>query len=135
MNASLSPFEAALDGIRDHFPALSRRHGNRPYCYLDGPGGTQVPTYTIEHMAAYLRATNANHEGNFATSVESDAILAEAHARAARFLGARADEVVFGQNMTTLTFAASRAIGRTLKPGDEIVVTHLDHDANVAPWL
>ena len=135
MNASNSPIEASLKRIRAHFPALSRRHENGLYCYLDGPGGTQVPAYTIERMAAYLRTCNANHEGNFATSRESDELLRQAHERAADFLGAGADEVVLGQNMTTLTFATSRAIGRTLGPGDEIVVTHLDHDANVAPWL
>ena len=106
-----------------------------PYCYLDGPGGTQVPRSCIDAIARYLESSNANHEGAFATSAESDAILARAHAAAAEFLGAAAGEVVFGQNMTTLTFAVSRAIGRTLTPGDEIVVTRLDHDANVAPWL
>jgi cysteine desulfurase family protein (TIGR01976 family) len=87
-------------------------------------------------MAAYLERSNANHEGAFATSGESDAMLAEVHAAAADYIGATDPaEIVFGQNMTTLTFAMSRAIGRTLKPGDEIVVTRLDHDANVAPWL
>jgi len=125
-----------LPHIRAQFPALSRRHDGRPYLYLDGPGGTQVPRRTIEAMAAYLERSNANHEGAFPTSEESDAMLAEAHAAAADFLGAAdADEIVFGQNMTTITFALSRAIGRTLRKGDEIVVTRLDHDANVAPWL
>jgi len=139
MNASHSAIESAiesaLDRIRAQFPALGRMHGDLPYSYLDGPGGTQVPRRTIERMADYLSRCNANHEGNFATSSESDAILAEAHEAAADFLGAGSDEVVFGQNMTTLTFAVSRAIGRTLQAGDEIVVTRLDHDANVAPWL
>lgn len=125
-----------LSQVRSQFPALSRLHDGRPYLYLDGPGGTQVPRRTIEAVAAYLERSNANHEGAFPTSEESDAMLAEAHAAAADFLGAGdADEVVFGQNMTTLTFAVSRAIGRTLREGDEIVVTRLDHDANVAPWL
>ena len=128
--------DAGLAAVRARFPALARRQDGRPYVYLDGPGGTQVPQQTIEAMAGYLQRCNANHEGAFATSEESDAILAEAHAAAADFLGAAdAAEVAFGQNMTTLTFAASRAIGRTLKAGDEIVVTRLDHDANVAPWL
>ncbi len=127
---------ANLVPIRAQFPALTRTHGDLPYSYLDGPGGTQVPRQAIDAMAAYLGRSNANHEGAFATSEESDAILAEAHAAAADFLGARsADEVVFGQNMTTLTFSVSRAIGRTLRAGDEVVVTRLDHDANVAPWL
>jgi cysteine desulfurase family protein (TIGR01976 family) len=127
---------AAVATIRAEFPALSRLHAGQPYSYLDGPGGTQVPRRTIDAMARYLEQSNANHEGAFATSQESDAILAEAHAAAADFLGAAGpDEVVFGQNMTTLTFAVSRAIGRTLRAGDEVVVTRLDHDANVAPWL
>jgi cysteine desulfurase family protein (TIGR01976 family) len=129
-------FGAALDAIRGEFPALSRPHGDGLYSYLDGPGGTQVPRQTIDSMARYLERSNANHEGAFATSEESDALLEQAHAAAADFLGAAGPgEVAFGQNMTTLTFAASRAIGRTLKPGDEIVVTRMDHDANVAPWL
>ena len=134
--AAASALRAAVAEIRAQFPALSREHGGRPYSYLDGPGGTQVPRRTIDAMSRYLERSNANHEGAFATSEESDAILAEAHAAAADFLGAGGpDEVAFGQNMTTLTFSVSRAIGRTLKPGDEIVVTRLDHDANVAPWL
>lgn len=125
-----------IASVRRQFPALSRRYGDGLYSYLDGPGGTQVPRRAIEAMAAYLERCNANHEGAFATSEESDALLDEAHMAAADFLGAGGpDEVAFGQNMTTLTFAVSRAIGRTLKPGDEIVVTRLDHDANVAPWL
>ena len=127
---------ANLLRIRAQFPALTRTHGDLPYSYLDGPGGTQVPRQAIDAIAEYLGRSNANHEGAFATSEESDAILAEAHAAAADFLGAAgADEVVFGQNMTTLTFSVSRAIGRTLRAGDEVVVTRLDHDANVAPWL
>jgi cysteine desulfurase family protein (TIGR01976 family) len=134
--AAASALRAAVAEIRAQFPALSREHGGRPYSYLDGPGGTQVPRRTIDAMSRYLERSNANHEGAFATSEESDAILAEAHAAAADFLGAGGPgEVVFGQNMTTLTFSVSRAIGRTLEPGDEIVVTRLDHDANVAPWL
>ena len=128
--------EGAIGEIRSRFPALSREHDGRPYVYLDGPGGTQVPRRTIEAMADYLQRRNANHEGSFATSEESDAMLAGVHAAAADYVGAAdPSEVVFGQNMTTLTFAMSRAIGRTLKAGDEIVVTRLDHDANVAPWL
>ena len=131
----IAPGEA-LSTVRAEFPALTRRHAGQTYCYLDGPGGTQVPRKTIDAMAGYLERSNANHEGAFATSEESDAILVEAHAAAADFLGASGpDEVAFGQNMTTLTFAVSRAIGRTLRAGDEVVVTRLDHDANVAPWL
>jgi len=128
--------DSAVDRVRAQFPALARKHGDAAYSYLDGPGGTQVPRRTIAAMAAYLERSNANHEGAFPTSEESDAILAEAHAAAADFLNSEGpDAVVFGPNMTTLTFAVSRAIGRTLARGDEIVVTRLDHDANVAPWL
>jgi cysteine desulfurase family protein (TIGR01976 family) len=131
-----SGISSDLERVRAQFPALARRHGDQPYSYLDGPGGTQVPRRAIDAMAAYLERSNANHEGAFATSEESDAILTEAHSAAADFLGAgSADEIVFGQNMTSLTFSASRAIGRALQAGDEVVVTRLDHDANVAPWL
>ncbi len=122
--------------VRDHFPALARTVDGRQVAYLDGPGGTQVPRECIAAMTAYLERCNANHGGAFSASVESDAILAEVHASGADFVGAGdPDEVVFGPNMTTLTFAVSRALGRDLHPGDEIVVTRLDHDANVAPWL
>lgn len=122
--------------VRDHFPALERRIENRPVAYLDGAGGAQVPRECIDAMAGYLRTRNANTHGAFATSLETDALVAEAHAAAADFLGAHDPaEIVFGPNMTTLTFAVSRAIGRELGTDDEIVVTRLDHDANVAPWL
>jgi cysteine desulfurase family protein (TIGR01976 family) len=102
---------------------------------MDNPGGTQVPQFCIDAIAAYLSASNANTDGAFITSRSTNALLAEAHARMAEFLGA-ADprEIVFGANMTTLTFALSRAIGRTLTVGDEIVITALDHDANASPW-
>ena len=122
--------------LRDHFPALARTLGDRPVAYLDGPGGTQVTRECIDAMTSYLERSNANHGGAFVASVETDAILDEAHAATADFLGAAdPDEIAFGPNMTTLTFAMSRAIGRAIGPGDEIVVTRLDHDANVAPWL
>jgi cysteine desulfurase family protein (TIGR01976 family) len=131
--APLGPM--GLAAVRARFPALKRMQGNHSYVYLDGPGGTQVPQAVLDAMTGYLRHSNANHDGAFATSEESDALLARAHAAAADFLGAEPHEIVFGQNMTTLTFAVSRAIGRTLSAGDEIVVTRLDHDANIAPWL
>jgi cysteine desulfurase family protein (TIGR01976 family) len=122
--------------LRDHFPALARTLDGRPVAYLDGPGGTQVPRECIAAMSGYLERSNANHGGAFTASIETDAILDEAHAAGADFLGAHhPSEIVFGPNMTTLTLAVSRAIGRDLVPGDEIVVTRLDHDANVAPWL
>ena len=122
--------------LRDHFPALRREVAGRPVAYLDGPGGTQVPRECIDAMRDYLEHRNANHGGAFAASVETDAMLAEVHAAGADFLGAHdPNEIVFGPNMTTLTFAVSRALGRDIEPGDEVVVTRLDHDANVAPWL
>jgi cysteine desulfurase family protein (TIGR01976 family) len=116
--------------VRARFPALSTGT-----VFLDGPGGTQVPDSVIEAVAGCLRDANANLGGPFETSRRADAIVAEAHEAAARFLGASSSEVGFGQNMTTLNFALTRALGRNLRAGDEIVVTRLDHDANVAPWL
>ncbi|MBI3763379.1 MAG: cysteine desulfurase-like protein, partial [Chloroflexi bacterium] len=117
--------------IRAQFPALASGA-----IFFDNPGGTQVPRRVVERMADYLTRTNANHGGAFRTSVESDAMLHEAHAAMADFLGAASpDEIIFGANMTTLTFALSRALGRWLAPGDEIVVTRLDHDGDIAPWL
>ena len=122
--------------LRDHFPALARTIDGRPVAYLDGPGGTQVPRECIDALADYLQRSNANHGGAFTASLETDALLDEVHAAGADFLGAHDPaEIAFGPNMTTLTFAVSRAIGRELHPGDEIVATRLDHDANVAPWL
>jgi cysteine desulfurase family protein (TIGR01976 family) len=122
----------ALDvaAVRAHFSAL-----HRATAFFDGPGGTQVPDEVIEAMASYLRKANANLGGPFETSVRSEAVVVEAHHAAARFLGAAPEEVGFGQNMTTLNFALSRTIGRELRSGDEILVTRLDHDGNVAPWL
>jgi cysteine desulfurase family protein (TIGR01976 family) len=116
--------------VRARFSALARSTA-----FLDGPGGTQTPDSVIEAMAAYLREANANLGGPFETSRRSDDVVGRAHEAAARFLGASADEVGFGQNMTTLNFALSRALARELRAGDEIIVTRLDHDANVAPWL
>lgn len=123
-----------LEWIRGHFPALSCP-GEHSVVYLDGPGGTQVPGSVIDAIAHYLTTSNANAHGAFATSRRTDAIVIEARQSIADFLGCDPKEVVFGANMTTLTFTLSRAIGRVLKPGDEIVVTSLDHDANVAPWM
>jgi cysteine desulfurase family protein (TIGR01976 family) len=122
----------ALDvtGLRARFSAL-----DRPTVFLDAPGGTQAPDSVIEAMASYLRESNANLGAPFETSRRSDAVVAEAHETAARFLGASPDLVGFGQNMTTLNFALSRTLGRELRAGDEVVLTRLDHDANVAPWL
>ena len=124
-----------LSPIRQQFPALCLEDAGRPAVFFDGPGGTQVPQRVIDAISCYLSHTNANHGGPFQTSQESDAILAAAHAAMADFLNARsAREIVMGPNMTSLTFQFSRAIGRDLSPGDEIVITRLDHDANRAPW-
>jgi cysteine desulfurase family protein (TIGR01976 family) len=125
-----------VQAVRRRFPALSEVHGERPLAFFDGPGGTQVPDTVIDAVAGYYRTSNANSGGPFATSERSDAVAAEAHAAMADFLGAAGpDEITFGANMTTLTFHISRSIGATLSPGDEIVVTTLDHQANVDPWL
>lgn len=122
--------------IRAQFPALTQELDGQPVVFLDNPGGTQVPQAVIDALSAYLRQDNANRGGPFVTSQRSDALLDEAHAALADLLGAASpDEIVFGANMTTLTFGLSRAIGRTLGPGDEIIVTRLDHDANITPWV
>src|SRR3984957_15287962 len=128
---------AALDltHIRAQFPALSQTINGHPAAFLDGPGGTQVPQRVIAAISDYLRSDNANTGGAYSTSRHTDAMIAGARAAMADFLHCSADEVVFGANMTSLTFAISRAIGRDFHPGDEILVTHLDHDANVSPWL
>ncbi len=124
-----------LSGVRPLFPALAVEDAGRPAVYFDGPGGTQVPQTVIDAITKYLSSYNANHGGCFRTSRESDAMSLAAHAAMADFVNAnRPDEIILGANMTTLTFAVSRAIGRTLRPGDEIVITRLDHDANRAPW-
>jgi cysteine desulfurase family protein (TIGR01976 family) len=120
--------------IRAQFPALAQTVDGQPAVFFDGPGGTQVPQRVIDAIGNYLINANANTHGAFATSARTDAVIAEAHTAMADLLGCDPDEVVFGPNMTTITFAMSRAIGRELGPGDEIVVTRLDHDANVAPW-
>jgi cysteine desulfurase family protein (TIGR01976 family) len=124
-----------LSAVRERFPALARRQGGLPVVFADAPGGTQVPRSVSDAITRYLHESNSNIHGVFATSVETDAVIADARRAASDFLGSGPEEIVFGQNATTLLFSISRAIGRTLGPRDEIVVTRLDHDANVAPWL
>lgn len=124
-----------LTSIRSQFSSLSQTVNGHPAAFLDGPGGTQVPQRVIDAISDYLRHDNANTGGAYATSRHTDAMIARARAAMADFLHCGAEEVAFGPNMTTLTFSISRAIGRELKPGDEILVTRLDHDANVSPWL
>ena len=124
-----------VDALRAEFPALAREQDGRPVAFLDGPGGTQVPQRVADAVARYLTHTNANSGGAFTTSELSDAIADEAHAAVADFLGAASpDEIKFGYNMSTLTLHIGRSIGATLGPGDEIVVTTLDHEANVSTW-
>jgi cysteine desulfurase family protein (TIGR01976 family) len=123
-----------LTWVRCQFPSLAQTVDGQPAVFLDGPGGTQVPQRVVDAIAEYLAHSSANTCGAYATSRRTDAVIAGARAAMADFLGCDQDEVVFGPNMTTLTFAISRAIGRELGPGDEILLTHLDHDANVSPW-
>jgi cysteine desulfurase family protein (TIGR01976 family) len=124
--------EARLDvaAVRSRFSAL-----DSPLAFFDGPGGTQVPDEVIQAIAGYLRDSNANVGGPYGTSRATEALIDEARATAARFLGCSPAETIFGANMSTLNFALSRAAARDLAEGDEIVVTRLDHDANVSPWL
>ena len=122
--------------IREQFPALALKDEGKARIYLDNPGGTQVPRQVLERMEHYLIHTNSNHGGPFRTSVESDKVLEDAHQGMADLLNAKsADEIIFGANMTSLTFAVSRSIGRLLKRGDAILLTRMDHDGNVGPWL
>lgn len=124
-----------LNAIRAQFPSLSREHNGKPLVYFDAPGGTQTVRHCIERMVDYLQRCNANTHGMFVTAHESDAIIDDAHEAGADFLNARSrDEIIFGQNMTSLTFNLSRSIGQTLREGDEIILTKLDHDANYSPW-
>ncbi len=123
-----------LAWVRSQFPALAQTVNGHPAVFLDGPGGTQVPQQVIDAIADYLARNNANTCGAYLTSRNTDRMIAEARSAMGDFLNCDADEIVIGANMTTLTFAMSRAIGRELGPGDEIVLTLLDHDANFSPW-
>jgi cysteine desulfurase family protein (TIGR01976 family) len=128
--------ETVAAQVRPAFPALARTIDGRPVAYFDGPGGTQVPRCVADAVAGYLLENNANDGWAYRTSIETDAALRRARAAAAAFVNAASsDEILFGANMTTLTFHIARAIGRTLEPGDEIVVTDLDHHANIDPWV
>lgn len=123
-----------LGTIRAQFPGLTRQVGGRPAVFFDGPGGSQVPLCVIDAVSDCLAHHNANDGGQFATSCEVGVIVTEARQAMADLLGASdPDEIIFGQNMTTLTFALSRSLARNWKPGDEVVVSRLDHDANVSP--
>ncbi|MEO8468687.1 MAG: cysteine desulfurase-like protein [Chloroflexota bacterium] len=124
-----------IDALRSRFPALARMHGDEHFIYFDGPGGTQVPRSVIDAVAHYYETSNANHGGAFATSELSDAVVEHAHAAIADLLGVSAEEIILGANMTSLTFHLSRSIAGTFGPGDEIVLSGLDHAANVDPWV
>src|SRR5438309_1453025 len=128
--ATLRPSAA----IRKSFPALARTHNGYPTAYFDGPGGTQVPRTVVEAMTDYLYHHNANTHWAYPTSEETDAIIESARSVLADLLNARQTEIVFGANMTALTFHLSRALGRGYERNDEILVTELDHHANIAPW-
>src|SRR5215208_1333410 len=136
--SAVAPFESATVAstpqIRSHFPALARQHRGFPVAYFDGPGGTQVPRSVVQSMESYLYHHNANTHWRYPTSEETDALIANARLTIAEFLGARPSEVAFGANMTTLTLHLARALGRGWRPGDTVIVTELDHHANVAPW-
>ncbi len=121
--------------IRSQFPALNQDYNGRPGIFFDNPGGTQVPQRVIDAMVDYLVRCNANLHGAFETSRRTDQVVADAHQAAADLLGCEADEVVFGPNMTTLTFQISRSLAQELHRGSEVVVTRLDHDANIMPWV
>ena len=126
--STVAPFD--VDAARSRFSSLQR-----DLVFFDGPGGTQVPDSVIEAIGAYLRDSNANVSGPYETSRRTEELFARSRATAARFLGSTDEEIVFGPNMTTLNFALSRTAGREFAEGDEILVTRLDHDANVSPWI
>lgn len=134
MEMAFSP--ETLAAIRALFPALATEVSGLPAVFLDGPAGSQTPQVVIDAVSRYLATSNANHGGRFATSRTSDALLDRAHEAAADLIGATdPGEIIFGANMTTLTFSLSRALSKYWRPGDEIIVTNLDHDANVSPWV
>lgn len=130
----MSSSVASIETIRSHFPALERTHNGRPVAYFDGPGGTQVPREVVEDMVDYLLRHNANTHWSYPTSQETDEIVAASREALADYLNASPDEIAFGQNMTSLTFHLARGLGRSFRHDDEIIVTELDHHANVDTW-
>jgi len=125
---------APLEAIRAEFPALARVHAGKPVAYFDGPGGTQVPRAVADAMTDYLCQHNANTHWAYPSSAETDALIEAARQALADLFNARSDEIAFGLNMTTLTFHLARALGRGWAPGDEVIITELDHHGNVGPW-
>src|SRR3954447_23760718 len=134
MNQQQATVVATTEQIRSFFPALGRTHNGYAVAYFDGPGGTQVPRPVVKAMNDYLYHHNANTHWAYPSSAETDAIIESARSVVADFLNAEPNEIVFGANMTSLAFHLSRALVRNYQPGDEIIVTELDHHANVAPW-
>ena len=124
-----------LKAIREQYPGLNRRVGEHQAIFFDGPAGSQVPISVANAMRDTLIYSNANEGGVFATSIEADALLDRGFKAVAAFYGVNDENIVFGANMTTLTLHFSRAIADTLTPDDEVIVTRLDHDANVSPWV
>jgi cysteine desulfurase family protein (TIGR01976 family) len=129
----MTPFDVAY--VRNQFPALKRKVDEQPVAYLDGPGGTQTPQRVVDAVSEYLVHHNSNIHGGFASSEETDAVVQAAHEAGADLLGCRGEEVSYGANMTTLAFLLSDAIARDIRPGDEVLITQLDHEANRGPWL
>lgn len=125
---------ADVERIRADFPALARRHNGEPVAYLDGPGGTQVPQVVVDRVSDYLLAHNANTHWNYPTSAETDALIEQSREALADFVNGAPEEISFGANMTTITFHVARALGRGWDETDDVVITELDHHANVAPW-
>jgi cysteine desulfurase family protein (TIGR01976 family) len=122
--------------IRSQFPSLQRQHNGKPLIYLDGPAGTQVPQQVIDAIAGYYRTSNSNTHGEFLTTNETDTVIREMRETVSAFLGAEGPETIsIGQNMTTLNFSLARGIARSLRPGDEVLITQLDHEGNRGPWL
>ena len=134
VSAAVPSRTADISRFRQQFPALDRRHHNHPVAYFDGPGGTQVPRSVVAAVEDYLFHHNANTHWPYPTSEETDALIAGARSALGDFLGASSAEIAFGANMTTLTFHLARGLGRSWGPGDKVIVTELDHHANVAPW-
>ena len=125
-----------MQSVRKDFPSLKRTYNNIPLVYFDGPGGTQVPEQVINAISDYYKHCNTNTHGYFITSQETDKVIANARERMAAFLNSLSNDCIsFGANMTTLNYSLSKALTRTFKPGDEVVITELDHEANRAPWL
>ncbi|WP_409288405.1 cysteine desulfurase-like protein [Peribacillus sp. SCS-37] len=124
-----------IEAVREQFPALGRVYNGKPAAYLDGPGGSQTVQSSIKAIAGYMERGGANLHGRFPSSRETEEIIREARSAAADFLNTKPEEIAFGANMTTLTLSISRALGRSWGPGDEIVVTEMDHHANIDPWL